>query len=30
VLPPAVLDKMRLVHKLVAQSYAPVEINAAV
>ena len=30
VLPPAVLDKMRLVHKLVASSYAPVETNAAV
>ena len=30
VLPPAVLDKMRLVHKLVAASYAPIEINATV
>ena len=30
VLPPTVLDKMRLVHKLVAASYAPVETNATV
>jgi hypothetical protein len=30
VLPPRVLDKMRLVHKLVAASYVPVETNAAV
>ncbi len=30
VLPPAVLDKMRLVHKLVAAADAPAEINAAV
>ncbi len=30
VLPPVVLDKMRLVHKLVAASNAPVAINAVV
>jgi len=30
VLPPAVLDKMRLVHKLVAASNAPAETNAVV
>ncbi len=30
VLPPVVLDKMRLVHKLVAASYAPIETNATV
>ena len=30
VLPPAVLNKMRLVHKLVAASNAPVEVNATV
>jgi len=30
VLPPAVLDKMRLVHKLVAASKASVEVDAAV
>ncbi len=30
VLPPAVLDKMRLVHKLVAASNAPAEVNATV
>jgi len=30
VLPPAVLDKMRLVHRLVAASNAPAEVNAAV
>jgi hypothetical protein len=30
VLPPAVLEKMRLVHKLVARSDAPAEINAVV
>jgi hypothetical protein len=30
VLPPAVLDKMRLVHKLVAAENTPAEVNAAV
>jgi hypothetical protein len=30
VLPPVVLGKMRLVHKLVAASNAPVAINAVV
>ena len=30
VLPPTVLDKMRLVHKLVAASNTPAEVNAAV
>jgi hypothetical protein len=30
VLPPAVLDKMRLVHKLVAAENTPAEVNATV